>query len=70
MLLRSTVACVSDVCTLQKDIVSWDDVSKTWRVLVRTQESGEPIYRPVQEKLGRWNYRRQSQTCHSKRLGS
>jgi hypothetical protein len=34
-LLRATAPRVSDVCTLQREAVSWDEESKTWRVWIR-----------------------------------
>jgi site-specific recombinase XerD len=51
MLLRATALRVSDVCTFRKDAVSWDEESKTWRVLVRTQKTGDPVYLPIPENL-------------------
>jgi site-specific recombinase XerD len=51
MLLRATALRVSDVSTLQKDAVSWDQESSTWRVRLRTQKSGEPVYLPIPEEL-------------------
>jgi site-specific recombinase XerD len=51
MLLRATALRVSDVCTLQKDAVSWDAENTAWRVRVRTQKSGEPVYLPIPENL-------------------
>jgi integrase len=47
MLLRHTALRVSDVATLRKDAVSYDEEKSTWRVLVRTQKSGEPVYLPI-----------------------
>jgi site-specific recombinase XerD len=49
--LRHTALRVSDVATLQKDAVSWDTDNKTWRVMLRTQKSGEPVYLPIPESL-------------------
>jgi len=51
MLLRATALRISDVATFRKDAVSWDDERKIWRVLVRTQKSGEPVYLPIPENL-------------------
>ena len=51
MLLRHTALRVSDVCTLRKDAISWDQEKTTWRVLLRTQKSGEPVYLPIPESL-------------------
>jgi site-specific recombinase XerD len=49
--LRHTALRVSDVATLQKDAISWDAGKSTWRILVRTQKSGEAVYLPIPESL-------------------
>jgi integrase/recombinase XerC len=51
MLLRHTALRVSDVCTLRKDAVSWHEEASTWRVLLRTQKSGQPVFLPIPEHL-------------------
>jgi integrase len=51
LLLRHTALRISDVCTLRKDAISWDEENSTWRVLLRTQKSGEPVFLPVPEGL-------------------
>jgi site-specific recombinase XerD len=51
MLLRHTALRVSDVCTLKTDAVSWDEEKSTWRVFLRTQKTGEPVYLPIPEEL-------------------
>jgi site-specific recombinase XerD len=51
MVLRYTALRVSDVCTLRKDAISWDPESAKWRVFLRTQKSGEPVYLPIPESL-------------------
>jgi integrase len=51
LLLRHTALRISDVCTLRKDAVSWDQENSTWRVLLRTQKSGEPVFLPIPEGL-------------------
>ncbi|HEY7335043.1 MAG TPA: hypothetical protein VH639_09180 [Bryobacteraceae bacterium] len=51
MLLRSTALRISDVATFSKDAVGWDADAKTWRVRLRTQKSGEPVYLPIPEEL-------------------
>jgi site-specific recombinase XerD len=51
MVLRHTALRVSDVATLAKETVSWDAEKSTWRVLVRTQKSGEAVYLPLPEIL-------------------
>jgi integrase/recombinase XerC len=51
LLLRHTALRISDVCTLRKDALSWDADKSTWRIFVRTQKSGEPVFLPVPESL-------------------
>lgn len=51
MLLRHSALRISDVATLRKDAVSYDAENSTWRVFVRTQKSGEPVYLPIPEDL-------------------
>ncbi len=51
LLLRHTALRISDVCTLRRDAVSWDRENSTWRVLLRTQKSGEPVFLPIPEGL-------------------
>ena len=50
-ILRSTALRVSDVCTLRKDAIAWDPVQGKWRVWVRTQKSGEPVFLPIPDSL-------------------
>jgi integrase len=51
MLFRHTALRVSDVSTFRKDAVSWDAEIGTWRAMVRTQKTGEPVYLPIPESL-------------------
>jgi site-specific recombinase XerD len=51
LLLRHTALRISDVCTMRKDAVSWDQARSTWRVFIRTQKSGEPVFLPIPEGL-------------------
>ena len=51
MLLRHTALRVSDVCTLRKDAVSRDPEQNTWRVLLYTQKTGDPVFLPIPETL-------------------
>jgi integrase len=51
LVLRHTALRVSDVCTLRRDAISWDQEKGTWRVLVRTQKTGEPVYLPIPSEL-------------------
>src|ERR1700676_4982613 len=49
--LRHTALRVSDVATLRKDAISLDGDNTTWRVMLRPQKSGEPVYLPIPESL-------------------
>jgi integrase len=51
MLLPHTALRVSDVCTLRRDAISWDPEGATWRVLLRTQKTGEPVFLPIPDML-------------------
>jgi integrase len=42
---------VSDVCTLRRDAVAWDQDNQTWRILLRTQKTGDPVYLPIPTAL-------------------
>src|SRR5258705_11881890 len=49
--LRHTALRVSDVCTLRKDAISLDSDKSMWRVLLRTQKTGDPVYLPIPDAL-------------------
>ena len=51
MLLRHTALRVSDVCTMKRDAVSWDQAKSTWRVFLHTQKTGEPVFLPIPNEL-------------------
>jgi integrase len=51
MLLRHTALRVSDVCTLSKDAVSWDERNCSWRIFIHTQKTGDPVFLPIPETL-------------------
>ena len=51
MLLRHTALRISDVSTLRKDAVSWDEAGATRRIFLRTQKTGEPVFLPIPESL-------------------
>jgi integrase/recombinase XerD len=51
MLLRHTALRVSDVCTIRKDAISWDEKNSTWRVFLHTQKTGDPVFLPIPESL-------------------
>jgi site-specific recombinase XerD len=51
LLLRHTALRISDVCTFRKDAVSWDPGASTWRLLLRTQKTGDPVFLPIPENL-------------------
>jgi hypothetical protein len=41
----------ADVATIRKDAISFDEEHSRWRVLVRTQKSGETVYLPIPDDL-------------------
>lgn len=51
LLLRHTALRISDVSTLRKDAVSWDQTCSTWRIWLRTQKTGEPVFLPIPDSL-------------------
>ncbi|HEY1757082.1 MAG TPA: tyrosine-type recombinase/integrase [Bryobacteraceae bacterium] len=51
LLLRHTALRISDVSTFRKDAVSWDQAASTWRIFLRTQKTGEPVFLPIPESL-------------------
>jgi site-specific recombinase XerD len=51
LLLRHTALRISDVSTFPRDRVSWDAEKSTWRVIIRTQKSGEAVFLPIPESL-------------------
>jgi hypothetical protein len=51
LLFRHTALRISHVSTFRKDAVSWDQENSTWRILLRTQKTGEPVYLPIPESL-------------------
>jgi site-specific recombinase XerD len=51
MLLRHTALRVSDVCTLRKNAVSWDERNSSWRIFIHTQKTGDPVFLPIPETL-------------------
>lgn len=51
LLLRHTALRISDVCTLRRDAISRDSERGTWRVFVRTQKTGEPVFLPIPDTL-------------------
>jgi integrase len=51
LLLRHTALRVSDVCTLRKDAVSWDQEKNTSRVFLYTQKTGDPVFLPIPESV-------------------
>ena len=49
--LRFTAMRISDVATLGKDQLRWDAEKDCWRILVRTQKTGEPVYVVIPNEL-------------------
>jgi site-specific recombinase XerD len=51
LVLRHTALRVSDVCTLQREAISRDQDKGVWRIRLRTQKTGEPVYLPIPEEM-------------------
>ena len=51
LVLRHTALRISDVATLERSAFSWDADNGTWRVRVRTQKTGEPVFLPIPNEL-------------------
>jgi integrase len=51
LVLRHTALRISDVATLPKCAVTWDKECRRWRVFIRTQKSGEPVFLPIPQSV-------------------
>jgi site-specific recombinase XerD len=51
LLLEYTALRISDVATFPKEAISWDETTSTWRIFLRTQKTGEPVFLPIPESL-------------------
>jgi integrase len=51
LVLRHTALPISDVATLPKSAVTWDSECQRWRVFIRTQKSGEPVFLPIPQSV-------------------
>jgi len=51
LLRRHTALRISDVSTLRKDAVSWDQAGSTWRVFLHTEKTGQPVFLPIPDAL-------------------
>jgi integrase len=51
MLLSHTALRISDVATLRKDSISWDESNATWRIFLPTQKTGHLVFLPLPESL-------------------
>jgi len=48
---RYTGLAISDVATLEKSRVWWDGGTQRWKVLVRRQKTGKPVFLPIPDEL-------------------
>jgi hypothetical protein len=48
---ETTSLRISDVATIRGDAFLWDDEKQTWRVLLRTQKTGDAVYLPIPADL-------------------
>jgi integrase len=48
---RFTALAISDVATLEKSRVEWDNTRRCWKVLVRRQKTGKPVFLPIPDEV-------------------
>ena len=48
---RYTGLAISDVATLEKARVQWDEGKRLWKILVRRQKTGKPVFLPIPEEV-------------------
>jgi integrase len=48
---RFTALAISDVATLERSRVEWDKPRRYWKVLVRRQKNGKPIFLPIPDEV-------------------
>jgi integrase len=51
LLLRFTALRIGDVVMLARDRVTWDGGSERWRVFLRTEKTGAPVFLPIPDAL-------------------
>jgi integrase len=51
LLLRYTALRIGDVAMLARDRVSWDAERERWRVFIRTEKTGAPVFLPIPNEL-------------------
>jgi integrase len=51
LLLRFTALRIGDVIMLSRDRVTWDPDSERWRVFLRTEKTGSPVFLPIPDAL-------------------
>jgi integrase/recombinase XerC len=51
LLLRYTALRIGDVAMLARDRVSWDAERERWRVFIRTEKTGAPVFLPIPSEL-------------------
>jgi|SRR5579863_7054930 len=51
LLLRFTALRIGDVAMLARDRVTWDPDTERWRLFLRTEKTGSPVYLPIPDVL-------------------
>jgi integrase len=51
LLLRYTVLRIGDVAVLVRDRVGWDAERERWRIFIRTEKTGSPVFLPIPGEL-------------------
>ena len=51
LLLRHTALRIGDVAMLARDRVTWDQEGARWRIFLRTEKTGSPVFLPIPNAL-------------------
>lgn len=51
LLLRYTALRIGDVAMLARDRVTWDSEGERWRIFIRTEKTGAPVFLPIPAAL-------------------
>jgi integrase/recombinase XerC len=51
LLIRFTAIRIGDAALLARDRVSWDPDTERWRIFLRTEKTGAPVYLPIPDAL-------------------
>ena len=51
LVLRFTALRIGDVAMLERDRITWDPDTERWRLFLRTEKTGSPVYLPIADVL-------------------